>query len=165
MKSLLKLPILVLLVTIFSFSCSTENMDESTEQIEINTAIIEAKTIEVEALELINDYRLSQGLNILSDMDIVKSVAYSHTDYMLENNAISHDNFFKRSEYLKSHTGAERVSENVAYGYSSARTLVNAWLESDGHRENIEGDFTNFDISAEQNEEGRWYYTNIFIKK
>ena len=164
MKSLLKFP-LIALIAMFSFSCSTESMDDSGEQIQIEETTIQAKSIEVETLELINDYRVSQGLNALGDMNIVKSVAYSHTDYMLENNEISHDNFFKRSEYLKSHTGAARVSENVAYGYSSAQTLVKAWLASEGHRKNIEGDFTNFDISAEQNEEGRWYYTNIFIKK
>ena len=33
------------------------------------------------------------------------------------------------------------------------------------HKENIEGDFTNFDVSAEKNAEGNWFYTNIFIKK
>lgn len=164
MKSLIKLPLIALLA-MFSFSCSTESVDDSAEQIEITEISIEAKSIELEALELINEYRLSQGLNALDDMSIVKSVALSHTDYMLENNEISHDNFFKRSEYLKSNTGAARVSENVAYGYSTAETLVKAWIASDGHRENIEGDFTNFDISAEQNENGRWYYTNIFIKK
>ena len=60
---------------------------------------------------------------------------------------------------------ATKVSENVAYAFSSAESVVNAWLNSDGHRENIEGDFTDFDISAEQNEEGRWYFTNIFIKR
>ncbi|MCL5128463.1 MULTISPECIES: CAP domain-containing protein [unclassified Algibacter] len=164
MKSFFKLPLFAF-IAMFAFSCSTERMDDDSGTIVISEVTMESKTIEVETLELINDYRLSKGLNPLEDMDIVKSVAYSHTDYMLENNKISHDYFFKRSEYLKSHTGAERVSENVAYGYSSAKTLVTAWLESEGHRHNIEGDFTNFDISAEQNENGRWYYTNIFIKK
>ena len=53
----------------------------------------------------------------------------------------------------------------MAYGYTQAESVVNAWLKSDSHRENIEGDFTNFDVSAEQNTDGDWYYTNIFIKK
>ena len=57
------------------------------------------------------------------------------------------------------------MSENVAYGFSSAESLVNAWLNSASHRENIEGDFTDFDISAEKNNEGKWYFTNIFIKR
>ena len=65
----------------------------------------------------------------------------------------------------KDNAGALNVGENVAYAYSSAQSVVNAWLNSPSHRSNIEGDFTDFDISAEQNEDGKWYYTNIFIKR
>ena len=53
----------------------------------------------------------------------------------------------------------------MAYAFSSAQSVVNAWLNSEAHRANIEGDFTDFDISAEQDEYGDWYYTNIFIKR
>ena len=59
----------------------------------------------------------------------------------------------------------KELSENVAYGYSTSQTVVKAWIKSDGHRGTIEGDFTNFDVSAEKSENGRWYFTNIFIKK
>ena len=164
MKLLKSLPLLVLLAFL-SFSCSTENLDEDVNAITENLVIPSTKTIEVEILELINNHRLSQGLSPLGDMKVVKSVAFSHTDYMVDNDVVSHDNFFKRSTYLKENAGAKKVSENIAYGYTSAQSVVNAWLKSDGHRNNLEGDFTNFDISAEQNEEGKWYYTNIFIKK
>jgi len=132
---------------------------------ELSLVSQEAKTIEVEILELINNHRLSLGLNPLAEMDVIKSVAYSHTDYMVDNDEVSHHNFFTRSNYLKSNAGAEKVSENVAFGYSSAESVVRAWIKSEAHKENLEGDFTNFDISAEKNEDGRWYYTNIFIKK
>ena len=125
----------------------------------------ETKTIETQVLELINNHRLSIGLSALAAMPLVKSVAFSHTDYMVYNNEVSHENFYKRSDYLKANAGATRVTENVAYGYSSAQSVVNAWLKSDAHRANIEGDFTNFDIAAEENSDGKWYYTNIFIKK
>jgi len=80
-------------------------------------------------------------------------------------NQVNHDNFLQRKNSLVQNAGAAKVSENVAYGYSSAQAVFNAWLSSDAHRINIEGDFTDFDISAEQNNEGRWFYTNIFIKK
>ena len=97
--------------------------------------------------------------------DKVESVAYTHTDYMVDNDEVSHANFYSRSDYLKANAGAKKVSENVAYGYSSAESVVRAWLKSDGHKATIEGDFSNFDVSAEVNTEGKWYYTNIFIKK
>lgn len=164
MKLLMKLPLLALMA-ILSFSCTTDSLDDKADAIELSLITPETKTIEVEILELINNHRLSMGLTALSDMTVVKSVAFTHTDYMVDNNEVSHANFYKRSDYLKANAGAIKVSENVAYGYSSAESVVTAWLKSDGHRANIEGDFTNFDLAAEQNVEGKWYYTNIFIKK
>lgn len=164
MKLLLKLPLLALLAML-SFSCTTDSLDDKADAIELSLITPQTKTIEIQILELINNHRLSLGLNALSDMTLVKSVAYSHTDYMVDNNEVSHANFYKRSDYLKANAGAIKVSENVAYGYSSAETVVRAWLKSDGHRANIEGDYTSFDVAAEENAEGKWYYTNIFIKK
>ncbi|MCF7568073.1 CAP domain-containing protein [Sabulilitoribacter arenilitoris] len=164
MKLLKKLPLLALLA-ILTFSCSTDSIDDKADALVENLVVPPTKEIETKILELINNHRLSLGLNPLGDLTIVKSVAYSHTDYMVDKDEISHDNFYTRSNYLKANAGAKKVSENVAYGYSKAESVVNAWIKSDSHRKNIEGDFTNFNISAEKNEEGKWYYTNIFIKK
>ncbi|MFD0988583.1 CAP domain-containing protein [Mariniflexile jejuense] len=164
MKLLTKLPLLALLA-ILSFSCTTDSLDDKADAIELSLITPETKTIEVEILELINNHRASLGLNTLSDMTLVKQVAFSHTDYMVDKNEVSHANFYKRSDYLKANAGATKVSENVAYGYTSAESVVKAWLKSDGHRANIEGDYTDFDLAAEKNAEGKWYYTNIFIKK
>jgi len=165
MKLLTNLPLLALLSVFMFSSCTTDNLDYQAEDIKLSLVTPEEKAIEVEILELINNHRLSLGLKALEDMNVVKSVAYSHTDYMIDNDEVSHHNFFTRSDYLKLNVGAKKVSENVAFGYSSAESVVKAWLRSEAHKENLEGDYTNFDISAEKNEEGRWYYTNIFIKK
>ncbi|ULC58105.1 CAP domain-containing protein [Flaviramulus sp. BrNp1-15] len=165
MKLFSKLFLIVFFAVLTLSSCSSENLDDKADTIELKLITPQAKAIEVEILDLINDHRLSLGLNPLSDMSIVKSVAFSHTDYMVDHDEVSHANFYTRSKYLKENAGAKEVTENVAYGYSSAQGVVNAWLKSDSHKENLEGDFTNFDISAEKNEDGRWYYTNIFIKK
>ncbi|WP_242086998.1 CAP domain-containing protein [Aestuariivivens sediminis] len=164
MKLFKQLPVLAMLA-LFCFSCSTENLDNEAEILSKSLVTPATKSIETEILELINDHRLSLGLSPLNDMKVVKSVAFSHTDYMVDKNVVSHDNFYKRSTYLKENAGAVKVSENVAYGYTSAQSVVNAWIKSESHKANIEGDYSNFDISAEQNSEGNWYYTNIFIKK
>lgn len=156
---------MVLLAVLLFSSCTTDSIDDKANEIELSLETPEAKSIEVEILERINNHRLSLGLTPLSEMTMVKSVAQSHTDYMVDNDEVSHHNFFSRSDYLKSNAGAKKVSENVAYGYSSAEAVVRAWIKSEAHKENLEGDYSNFDISAEKNAEGRWYYTNIFIKK
>lgn len=161
----LKLLSIMTFMAVLSFSCSTEEMpNETLDSSElVNTPA--TKTIEIEILELINNHRVEIGLNPLNNLSIIKSVAFTHTDYMVEINQVNHDNFYQRKNSLVQNAGAISVSENVAYGYSSAQAVVNAWLNSESHRANLEGDYTDFDISAEQNSEGRWYYTNMFIKK
>ncbi|OUR91038.1 hypothetical protein A9Q87_11210 [Flavobacteriales bacterium 34_180_T64] len=164
MKPTMYLPMMALMA-LLTFSCSTDNMpDESANAITLQNAPA-AKNIEIEISELINAHRINLGLSPLNNLNVIKSVAYSHTDYMVTVNDVNHDNFFQRKESLIQNASATKVSENVAYAFNSAESVVNAWINSDGHRANIEGDFSDFDISAEQDDEGRWYYTNIFIKR
>ena len=140
MKSAIKLPVLALLALLSFASCSTNSIEDEAEALELKLVSQQAKVIELEILNLINDHRLSKGLSPLEDMSIVKSVAFSHTDYMVDNDEVSHHNFYTRSNYLKANAGAQQVSENVAYGYSSAESVVDAWIKSEAHKDNIEGD-------------------------
>jgi len=165
MKAKKLLPLLAIVALLGFTSCSTDSAaEDQINSIEVPVAP-QAKQIEIEIMELINAYRINQGLNPLNDHSTVKAVASTHTDYMVEVNNVSHDNFFQRKQSLQINASANIVSENVAYGFSSAESVVNAWLNSPSHKENIEGDFTDFDISAEKNNEGKWYFTNIFIKR
>ena len=141
MKPTKFLPMMALMA-LLSFSCSTENFpDETIDAVTLANAPA-AKAIEIEILELINNHRITLGLNPLN-----------------------HDNFYQRKNSLMQNAAATKVSENVAYAFSSAESVVNAWINSDGHRATIEGDYTDFDISAEKNDEGKWFFTNIFIKR
>jgi len=156
--------LIVFCIAISLTSCSTDTMDETFEDSSV-LVIPDAKPIEIEILELINQHRISLGLNTLENLNIIKGQAFSHTDYMVNINEVNHDNFYSRKNYLVNNANALKVSENVAYGFSSASSVVNAWLNSDGHKRTIEGDFTDFDISAELDENNKWYFTNIFVKK
>lgn len=160
--------IAVLILSFALFSCSNDDdgiyFDESSE---IN--IVEKTTyssIELEILDLVNEHRQSIGLNTLKPLDIVSNVAEGHTNYMIENGQISHDNFPTRSEKLMKTAKAKAVGENVAYGYGSASGVLDGWLNSKGHREVIESSkYTHFGISTECNMQGRNYFTHIFITK
>ncbi|WP_299520812.1 CAP domain-containing protein [Winogradskyella sp.] len=164
MKAAKLLPFIAIVALLGFTSCSTESIEDRVDAIEVPEAP-QAKQIEIEIMELINAHRISKGLSVLNDHNTVKAVAFTHTDYMIEVDNVSHDNFFQRKESLQINANANVVSENVAYGFSSAESVVNAWLNSPSHKDNIEGDFTDFDISAEKNSEGRWFFTNIFIKR
>lgn len=165
MKLTKLLPFLAIVALLGLTSCSTDSAaEDKINSIEVPIAP-QAKIIEIEIMELINAHRINEGLTPLNDHSTVKAVAYTHTDYMIEVDNVSHDNFFERKQSLEVNANANIVSENVAYGFNSAASVVNAWLNSPSHKENIEGNYTDFDISAEQNNEGKWYFTNIFIKR
>jgi len=152
-----------LAATLF-FSCTSDSLsEENLTTIDLPEAPA-AKVIEIEILELINAHRISVGLEKLSFHRTVKAVAFTHTDYMIAAEYVSHDNFFLRKNSLIEKASATVVSENVAYAYSSAESVFNAWINSEGHKENIEGDFVYTDISAEVDDRGNWYFTNIFMK-
>ncbi len=82
----------------------------------------------------------------------------------ISNNVVNHNYFVARSENLISVLGAKRVGENIAYNYNTPKSIVNAWLNSPTHKENIEGDYTHFGISIRTNPDGKKYYNNIFVK-
>ena len=153
------------LIALLSFSCSTDSVEEDKIEAIASTYVPHTKIIEVEILELINTHRITLGLSALNDMGAIKAQAFGHTDYMVVQQEVSHDNFYQRKQNLESYVGATKVGENVAYAYSSAESVVNAWLNSDGHRNVIEGDYTDFDVSAEKDGDGKWYFTNIFVRK
>jgi uncharacterized protein YkwD len=120
---------------------------------------------ELEAMALINSYRISIGLNKLEKNEHISYKCEEHNNYMIKNNVASHDDFNSRSENIIKVLGAIKVSENIAYNYKTVQGALDAWLKSPGHRETIEGDFTCFGISIRENPtNGKIYYTNIFVK-
>lgn len=155
----------LLAIVLFSYSCSTDAIEEEKIDAVIAAYVPPTKTIEIEIMELINAHRIEIGLPSLKSLDDIKAEAFSHTDYMIENDEVSHANFYQRRTNLVNRIGAKSVGENIAYAYSSPQSVVNAWINSDGHRKILEGDFTDFDISAEKDEDDRWYFTNIFVKR
>ena len=164
MKTLKRLSFLAIVVLLSFTSCSSEPIEDDITSIEVPTTP-QAKVIEIEIMELINEHRINLGLNALQNHDTVKAVALTHTNYMIEEANVSHDYFFLRKQSLEDNASAYDVTENVGYGFYTAEGVVNAWLASASHRANIEGDHTDFDVSTEQNADGKWYFTNMFIKR
>ncbi|MCD9576620.1 CAP domain-containing protein [Flavobacterium soyae] len=119
---------------------------------------------ELETMQLINDYRVSIGLNALEKINYISYKCEEHNKYMIDNNVVNHNDFVSRSNNIISVLGAKKVGENVAYNYKTSAAAVKSWLESPDHKENIEGDYTHFGISVTTDAAGKKYYTNIFVK-
>ena len=120
---------------------------------------------EIETMKLINDYRVSIGLNSLEKINHISFKCEEHNNYMIANNVVNHNDFTSRSNNIISVLGAKKVGENVAYNYKTSEAAVRAWLDSPGHKENIVGDFTHFGLAVTTDAKtGKKYYTNIFAK-
>lgn len=145
-------------------SCSSDSESIQPAVIESQKAYAHSAT-ELELLDLINSYRVENNLNPLSIIEHISFKSCEHNKYMIATNSVNHDGFAQRKENLKSVLGAFRVGENVAFGFSTPQAAMNAWIASDGHRTNLEGDYTHYGISINVDENGRKYYTNMFIKK
>lgn len=156
------------LISFLLFSCAKEDdgiyFDETAEV--IDTVNVTYSDIELEILDLVNAHRAELGMKALNSLDIVSGVADGHTNYMIEVGQINHDNFGERAQILMKNAKAKTVAENVAYGYSTAQGALNGWLNSDAHRKVIENpNFTHFGISTKSDNNGRNYFTQIFINK
>jgi len=146
-------------------SCSTDSSETPTSpEAKLEVMNYTYNSTEIEAMDLINDYRVSVGLNKLEKINHISYKSEEHDNYMIINNVVNHDDFVSRSENIMNVLGAKKVGENIAYNYNSPKAAVEAWLKSPGHKENIEGDYTNFGIAIRVNPDGKKYYTNIFVK-
>jgi uncharacterized protein YkwD len=55
------------------------------------------------------------------------------------------------------------AGENVAYGLTNGRSVVRAWMNSQGHRDNIlNRGYRHIGIGARQGASGRWYVAQVF---
>ena len=56
----------------------------------------------------------------------------------------------------------QRTGENVAMGYRDVPQVIQAWMDSPGHRKNILGDFTEIGLAKVVGEDGKPYWTAEF---
>ena len=164
MKTNLLRSLLPLALVFTMFSCSSD----ATEDQVTDTRLIQNydyNSDELKLVQLINDYRDSIGLNKLQTINHISYKSEEHNEYMIANQVVNHDYFQERSQNIMAVLGAVKVNENIAYNFVTPEGVLNAWLNSPGHKANIEGEFTSFGISITADPEtGRKYYTNIFMK-
>jgi uncharacterized protein YkwD len=128
---------------------------------------INAATLNTDILTFINQYRRSKGLAELQMLEVANTEAQQHSADMVKGKtAFGHDGFDNRIADIRKSAGFIRgAAENVAYGQLTAAQVVDGWLNSPGHKKNIEGEYNLTGIGTVQREDGVIYFTQIFIKK
>ena len=121
---------------------------------------------EKEVVRLVNEIRAENGLKELTyDWELSRVARYKSQD-MKDNRYFSHTSPVYGSPFqmMKSFGIKYRTAgENIARGQTTPRIVVNAWMNSSGHRANIlNPSFTHIGVGYAEN--GR-YWTQMFIGK
>lgn len=107
-----------------------------------------------EILNLVNQERRKQGLNPLELSEKLTSIANTKAQDMANKNYFSHTSPTYGSPFeMLQHFGVHYTAagENIAQGQKTAREVMNAWLNSSGHRANIlNADYTQLGVGYEQ---------------
>jgi uncharacterized protein YkwD len=110
-----------------------------------------------------NAQRDKRGIKAVRKQSCVQRFAVKHAKRMAAESRMFHQDL---GPILKQ-CGLNSVGENVAYGYSTGRSVVNdGWMNSAGHRANIlNSGYRVMGIGARQSSDGRWYVAQVFGRK
>jgi uncharacterized protein YkwD len=90
---------------------------------------------------MVNDYRRKVGCTPLQWDDRIAAVAQKHSDDMARRHYFDHNNPEGKSPFDRlrlAHVSFRGAAENIASGQVTGSQVFNSWLNSPGHRRNIE---------------------------
>ena len=114
----------------------------------------------------VNQYRAQHGLGPLKIQAQISQQAHQHSQDMADHRQpFGHLGFNQRFNYLRKHLPEiQGGAENVAYNYKTAKIVVDNWMTSRGHRQNILGHYNLTGIGIVRDKQGKLYYTQLFLK-
>lgn len=117
-------------------------------------------------LQYVNEYRAKHHRAPLKLINPISIEAEKHSREMATKAIpFGHQHFNTRVKHLnKEIKDCRGTAENVAYYKFNAKKLVDAWIASPGHRQNIEGNYNLTGIGIAHGKTGWAYYTQIFIR-
>ncbi|QQK78669.1 hypothetical protein HUG20_01280 [Salicibibacter cibi] len=122
---------------------------------------------EQEVVRLTNEEREAQGLEPLEAHEELAEVATVKSEDMRDNEYFSHESPTHGSPFdMISDHGIDFTvaGENIAAGQPSPEQVVEAWMDSDGHRANIlNDDFTHIGIGHVEGGSYGEYWTQMFL--
>uniref|UniRef100_UPI0003725A5F SafA/ExsA family spore coat assembly protein n=1 Tax=Alkalibacillus haloalkaliphilus TaxID=94136 RepID=UPI0003725A5F len=129
----------------------------------------EVKSIEDEVVRITNEMRQQHGLQPLeSDWQLSRVARYKSRD-MRDQNYFSHQSPTYGSPFdmiEQFNVSYQRAAENIAAGQQNPRSVVNSWMDSQGHRENIlDPNMTHIGVGYAEEGQYRNYWTQMFIAR
>jgi len=126
-----------------------------------------ALTMTDEILMRVNQYRMQHGRSKLHLNATISYEAEKHSQDMAHHILpVGHTGFERRMQHIHAKiSGTTSGAENVAYRYNTAKIVVDGWIKSPGHRNNILGNYTLTGIGIARDHAGDYYFTQLFARK
>ena len=122
---------------------------------------------EQEVFRLVNQYRASLGLAELEWSDVIAEQCRIHSQNMASGAVeFNHGGFDQRIAAIDAVIPYKYSAENLAKITdfdNPADVAVETWLQSQGHKENIEDNFDMTGVGVAKEGDNTFYFTQIFI--
>ena len=124
---------------------------------------------QVEQVVMITNQRRAENGRALLSMNVaLNNAAQGHSNYQASINTMTHTGAGGTNAGQRIAAAGYSWSawgENVAYGYPDAASVMNAWMNSSGHRANIlNGNFTEIGVGLAYASDGRPYWTMVLAR-
>lgn len=122
-----------------------------------------------QVLVLVNQERALRGMNPLTTNPRLTADAVAYACTMIEDEFFGHDNPETGEQFEDRHAAGEfschALGENLAIGHAAAAEVVDDWMNSASHRENILTDsFVAMGLGLRRDSvEGRLYWVQLFV--
>jgi uncharacterized YkwD family protein/spore coat assembly protein SafA len=131
-------------------------------------SIDNVKTLEQQVIDLVNKQRAASGLSRLTaNWELCRVARYKSQD-MINKNYFAHQSPTYGSPFDMMEAFGIRFSaggENIAYGQRTPQEVMNAWMNSPGHRSNIMSPtYNQIGVGVAKTSSGTYYWTQMFIK-
>lgn len=128
--------------------------------------IVQVEGVQSGAVNAVNGSRAGAGLPPLVVDSRLTSAAQRHANDMANRRLMTHtgsDGSNAGQRIAMYGYGASMWAENVAAGYATAADVVNAWMNSSGHRANIlNSQLVNIGVAAATGSNGVVYWSMVF---
>ena len=163
---MLKLPFFSAIATFFiGWSISSQAVTES--EVKAIASSSNQTQLAKSVHRQVNQYRASLDLAPLEFNALISQQAKIHSENMAQGLVeFGHGGFQDRIEAVGNRISYRSAAENVAYNQGHrdpVATAVAGWIDSDGHRQNMVGNYNLTGIGVATNPQGEYYFTQIFI--
>lgn len=117
-------------------------------------------------LALVNAHRSNAGLGPVGFCGPLNLAAQNHSQDQANTQTMSHTGSDGSTLSVRvaraGYAGWTRIAENVAWGQADVVSVMDAWMNSPGHRANILGPVTAIGVGRATSSTGRIYWTQVF---